>query len=263
MRTPSIILGGVMLLLALAGCTPTVGAPGPRGPTQGAAATSTPRLLTVEEARTRFLSAYCPLTGAADQVYRATRYGARMVDLRSAAELAVTLGVQAIKVLRDRTVIWPNDLHRAVAALADRESDRLAYNRAITRARTMNAAEGLTDPSPSGLSPSGQIRQSLALPEDREIACVNYNTISVQTGYPRVVQISSVPAQVRSDFLYTGHATAVALAPGVWTDLPPGASVRDALLDGSLHGFCASVKAYERRYLFGRDRSGLLNGCRP
>ena len=259
MRTPGTILGSFKLLLALAGCTP---AGGTSGPTQSTAATSTPRLLTVEEARTRFLSAYCPLTGAADQVYRATQYGVRMADLRPAAQLAVTLGVQAIRVLRDRSVIWPNDLDRAAAALADRESDRLAYNRALTRARTMNDAEALADPSPSGLSPSGEIRQSLALPEDRELACVNYNTISAQTGYPKVVQISSVPAPVRSDFLYTGHATAVQLGPGVWTDLPAGASVRDALLDGSLHGFCASVKAYERRYLFGRDRTGLLNGCR-
>jgi hypothetical protein len=75
-------------------------------------------------------------------------------------------------------------------------------------------------------------------------------------GYPKVVNVSTLPSQVRNWYKIGGHAKAVALAPGVWTPLPPGATVDDAAASGPLDGFCASIKAYERQYLGGEERGG-------
>jgi hypothetical protein len=75
-------------------------------------------------------------------------------------------------------------------------------------------------------------------------------------GYPKVVDVSSLPSQVRNWYKISGDTKAVALAPGVWTPLPPGATVEDAVASRSLDGFCASIKAYERQYLGGEDRPG-------
>ena len=61
-------------------------------------------------------------------------------------------------------------------------------------------------------------------------------------GFPRVVPVSKVPHPVSSAF--GKAAKVVAIAPGVWTDLPPGASVMDAATAGVANGFCASIDAY-------------------
>jgi hypothetical protein len=74
-------------------------------------------------------------------------------------------------------------------------------------------------------------------------------------GYPKVVPVSSLPEQVRS--WYQGHySRAVAVAPGVWAGLSPGASMQDALAAEVFDGFCASIKAYSRKYRHGKDVAG-------
>jgi hypothetical protein len=75
-------------------------------------------------------------------------------------------------------------------------------------------------------------------------------------GYPKVVRVGSLPFPVRDEYAHSGHTRAVAVAPGVWTPLPPGAGVPDALASGVRDGFCASVKAYERKYAGGEQHSG-------
>src|SRR5437588_1073647 len=44
-------------------------------------------------------------------------------------------------------------------------------------------------------------------------------------GYPQKVSVSSLPSQVRNWIQMEGHTDAVAVAPGVWAPLPPGASM--------------------------------------
>lgn len=75
-------------------------------------------------------------------------------------------------------------------------------------------------------------------------------------GYPKVVKVSSLPDQVRSWYEMSGHTKAVAVAPGVWTELPTGAEMQDALDVGVLDGFCGSVKAYERKFRGGEEMAG-------
>lgn len=75
-------------------------------------------------------------------------------------------------------------------------------------------------------------------------------------GYPKVVAVRSLPAQVKNWYQMKGDTQAVQLAPGVWTPLPDGASVGDAVNSGVADGFCASVKAYERTYLGGQTVGG-------
>lgn len=76
------------------------------------------------------------------------------------------------------------------------------------------------------------------------------------SGLPRKVAVSSMPEPVREMYQADGATAAVQLAPGVWTPLPPGATVKDAAAAGNLDGFCASIHAYERQYLNGDERGG-------
>jgi len=75
-------------------------------------------------------------------------------------------------------------------------------------------------------------------------------------GFPKVVKVSSLPDQVRNWYEMSDNAKAVAVAPGVWTELPPGAEMQDALDAGVLDGFCGSIKAYERKFRGGEDMAG-------
>lgn len=75
-------------------------------------------------------------------------------------------------------------------------------------------------------------------------------------GFPKVVAVSGLPAQVKNWMQIGGYTQAVQVAEGVWTPLPPGATPTDAAEAGALDGFCASVKAYETQYLNGQPRGG-------
>ena len=74
-------------------------------------------------------------------------------------------------------------------------------------------------------------------------------------GHPKKVSVSSLPCQPRS--LCEGqYKKVVAVAPGVWAPLPPGATVKDAALAGALEGFCASIDTYERKFTPGEEHRG-------
>lgn len=75
-------------------------------------------------------------------------------------------------------------------------------------------------------------------------------------GFPEVVPVSSLPDQVRNWYEMSDLEDAVAIAPGVWTELPRGAELIDALSSQTRDGFCASIKAYERKYLGGEEAGG-------
>lgn len=77
-------------------------------------------------------------------------------------------------------------------------------------------------------------------------------------GYPKVVNLSSLPDQVRHWYEADDDGTgkALAIAPGVWAQLPPGATPTDAVDAEVFDGFCASKKAYERQYRYGRETAG-------
>ena len=80
---------------------------------------------------------------------------------------------------------------------------------------------------------------------------------SFPQGYPYEVAVAELPDQVRSWYEMSSHTQAVALAPGVWTPLPPGADIQAAIDSDVADGFCASVEAYERDFA----KSSLAGTC--
>lgn len=70
-------------------------------------------------------------------------------------------------------------------------------------------------------------------------------------GYPQLVKVATLPDQVRGHYEDKGAARAVAIAPGVWAPLPPGAEPYDAIMASRFDGWCASIKTYGRKYLHG------------
>lgn len=79
---------------------------------------------------------------------------------------------------------------------------------------------------------------------------------NLPNGFPKVVKVSALPDQVKSWYEMGDKKTAVAVAPGVWAELPPGATIEDAIGAGVFDGFCASKKAFERKYLAGEETAG-------
>lgn len=68
-------------------------------------------------------------------------------------------------------------------------------------------------------------------------------------GYPKRVLISSLPERARS--LYQGDDAgkfAVAIAPGVWSEMPPGMSILEVVVSKPLDGDCSAVDAYESEF---------------
>jgi hypothetical protein len=80
---------------------------------------------------------------------------------------------------------------------------------------------------------------------------------SSPAGYPQVVAISALPAQVMKWMTQRQDSQALALAPGVWTELRPGTTAAMAQSGGTLSGFCPSIKAYEAAYLTGAARPSI------
>lgn len=79
---------------------------------------------------------------------------------------------------------------------------------------------------------------------------------SLPEGYPKVVPISELPENMQWAFESTGTGEAVAVAPGVWAELAPGATAQDAVNAGVFSGYCSSKEALEREYLDGQSTSG-------
>lgn len=81
-------------------------------------------------------------------------------------------------------------------------------------------------------------------------------TLSLPEGYPQIVPVSEIPENMQWAFEGTGTSEAVAVAPGVWAELTPGATVDDAVNAQVFHGHCSSKKAFEREYLHGESTPG-------
>lgn len=82
------------------------------------------------------------------------------------------------------------------------------------------------------------------------------DTIQLPDGFPQIVEISTLPEHMQNAFSKTGTGKAVAIAEGVWADLPPGATAEDAVQARVFSGFCASKEAFERDYLGGESTAG-------
>lgn len=82
------------------------------------------------------------------------------------------------------------------------------------------------------------------------------NGITFDKGYPKVVKISTIPVHMQYHFLTDGTSKAVAVAPGVWSALTPGATMGDSISAMVFDGFCASKKAFERKHLKGEETAG-------
>ena len=73
------------------------------------------------------------------------------------------------------------------------------------------------------------------------------SVITFSDGYPKIVSTSKISPRVDVETYFKDEKRAVALAPGVWTNLPEGAELQDAATGGPLIGLCASVKAFQRK----------------
>lgn len=80
--------------------------------------------------------------------------------------------------------------------------------------------------------------------------------IDLPDGYPQVVDVSTIPAHMQGAFNKGGETQAVAVADGVWAQLPPGATPEDAVNAMIFDGYCASKEAFEREYLGGQSTAG-------
>ncbi len=81
--------------------------------------------------------------------------------------------------------------------------------------------------------------------------------LGLPEGYPQVVAISELPEHMQWAFEKTGTGQAVAVAPGVWAELAPGATAEDAVRAGVFSGFCSSLEAFERDYRNGDSTPGM------
>lgn len=80
-------------------------------------------------------------------------------------------------------------------------------------------------------------------------------------GYPKVVKLQTLPDQVAYYMLEVeklpGSTKVIAVAPGVWTERIPGLELRQNAAEGSYMGYCAAIKAQNRRLeAVGRQASG-------
>lgn len=75
-------------------------------------------------------------------------------------------------------------------------------------------------------------------------------------GYPQIVPIATIPENMQWAFDATGTGEAVAVAPGVWAERAPGATVDDIINARVFHGHCSAKEALEREYLNGESTAG-------
>lgn len=73
-------------------------------------------------------------------------------------------------------------------------------------------------------------------------------------GFPKKVAVSDIPSPINS--AYDGFDFAVQLAPGVYTALPPGATLVDAAFSDIADGYCASIDAFVRKFRDGEEMGG-------
>ena len=117
-------------------------------------------------------------------------------------------------------------------------------------------SEPAADPAPTQSVAVEPTPEPTPEPEPAEPSTISEIQSLFPKGYPKVVAVSTLPDQVRS--WYDGDYTqALAIAPGVWAGMSPGAEPFDVFAAGVYDGFCPSVKAYERKYLEGVESAGV------
>jgi hypothetical protein len=116
--------------------------------------------------------------------------------------------------------------------------------------------EGPTPGAPVAQSSEPTAVAESETPEPEPVVTPSIDPTLYPKGFPKVVSVSGLPDQVRSWYEMSDLKRAVAIAPGVWTELPPGAEMEDALATEVRDGFCGSVKSYERKYLAGTEGAG-------
>lgn len=88
------------------------------------------------------------------------------------------------------------------------------------------------------------------------VTTTTVETVLLPEGYPQIVPLSEVPENMQWSLEGAGAAEAVAVAPGVWAELAPGATAEDAVNAKVFNGYCASKKALEQEYLNGEATAG-------
>ena len=144
---------------------------------------------------------------------------------------------------------------KAEAQLATERADLTDVRAALSAAQ--QRADDLAD---DNQALHDQLDAGAAQAADKAAATAAAEAAKVSTarfpdGYPTVVAVAELPDQVSSWYERSGYTQAVALAPGVWTPLSPGADMQDAIAAGVADGFCASKQAYETDYA-GRELGG-------
>src|SRR5690606_32141816 len=82
-------------------------------------------------------------------------------------------------------------------------------------------------------------------------------SINLPEGYPHLVDIAELSANMQWAFEDAGTGQAVAVAPGVWGEVPPGATMEDVVNAGAFSGHCASIEAFAREYNGGQTPGGM------
>lgn len=111
-------------------------------------------------------------------------------------------------------------------------------------------AEPAANESVEDLTPVAEASEPVEIDEPEE------PRITLPDGYPHIVEVSELPTHMQDAFARAGTGQAVAVAEGVWADLPPGATAEDAVSAMVFSGFCASKEAFERDYLAGNSTAG-------
>lgn len=115
------------------------------------------------------------------------------------------------------------------------------------------ATVGCSSPSPAPQPEAEQTEQETVEPT---VEKETEPSVTLPDGYPQVVEISTLPTHMQDAFSKAGTGQAVAIAEGVWAELPPGATADDAVNAKIFSGFCASKEAFEREYLDGESTAG-------
>lgn len=110
------------------------------------------------------------------------------------------------------------------------------------------------DPAPKATQEEIQPQQEPTPSPGPEVPSIK---IRLPEGYPQVVDLATLPDNMRWAFENDGSGQAVAVAEGVWAHLTPGATVEDAVNSMVFDGYCASKEAFEREYLDGDSTPGM------
>lgn len=249
------------LIASLAGCTAapnpsvTVTASTPRPSPRSAtpSPTPTPTLISLEQGADLYLKVICP-TFALDTQFNRAWGASDWEDVKAVSRRQGPQDRAAAKALD--AVAWPGTLRKEMATYTDRLRSFAEYDDKVAAAASQSDADSIEGPS-SATNNGPTVRKGLGLKEDGPANCLGNLEPAFPAGYPKIVKTSSLPSGVRGEYESSGTAdTALAVAPGVWSRMDPGASVGDTIYANQLNGYCGSKSSFERKYEFGQDTAG-------